>query len=550
MKTKKIKSHLSPPGVIQEYEDPWNSLFIDLDALKSNFEWLKSKFSKDATFFPVLKANAYGHGLKETASVLRNLGCRNFAVDSPQEGIILRNSGIEEEILLMNPIPLWMAEQAVRYDLSVSVIHSSILEPLEQAAANLNKKCRIHLNMNLGLNRMGIPTRIVPKLAQEVRSYPHLILEGLFGQPREPGTAMEGMNKLKNTMEVLKKRGIFIQNVHFANSITFLRFPEARSLGARLGILLYGVMPPEAAGQSHPDVPLKPVMSLKTKVVQIQKVSSGSKVGYHAKEIVSRDSIIGVIPLGYYHGLDRKMTKNGYVVIRGKQAPFTGAISMNAAMIDLTDIPDVKIGDDVALFGKHEDKTITLNDLASRTGTIAAELMMRFGNSIDRKYVYKEEDVSTKIIFPKENQKIDIRYCQTVKDLPPNITFSDIAVFLKTHLAPFDDPIDRINSALDYSLASSAPGRGFILLALSGEEILGVLVCAKTDTLDFIPENIIVYTCVHKEHRKKGLGSELVNQAFKCAEGKVKLHLEKDNPAKEFYKKLGFTLNYLEMRRE
>jgi len=546
----KTKSKLSPPGVVQEYEDPWNSLLIDLDTLKDNYNWLRSKINKDAVFFPVLKANAYGHGLKETASVLSDLGCRHFAVDSPQEGIILRNSGIESEILLMNPIPLWMAEQAVRYDLSVSVIHSSILESLEQAASDLNKKCRIHLNMNLGLNRMGIPTRNVTKLAKQVDSYPHLKLEGLFGQPREPGTALEAMDRLNNEVSELGKKGISVPNVHFANSITFLRHPETRELGVRLGILLYGVLPPEEGDKYINDLPLRPVMSLKTKVVQIQSVRSGSKIGYHAREKILRDSLIAVIPLGYYHGLDRKMTQNGFVIIKEKRAPFIGAISMNAAMVDITDIPDVRIGENVTLFGKHDNQMITLNEIASRTGTIAAELMMRFGNSIERKYIYKGEDVSKHIIFLKETQKVEIRYCQTVKDLPSNITFTDIALFLKSHLAPLDDSIDKINSALDYALASSAPGRGFILLAVSGGDILGVLVCVKTDTLDFIPENIIVYTCVHKDHRQKGLGSILVNQAFECVEGKIKLHLEKNNPAREFYKKLGFTLDYIEMRRE
>lgn len=546
----KAKSKLSPPGVFHEYEDPWNSLYIDLDALSDNYNWLRSKINKDAVFFPVLKANAYGHGLKETASVLSDLGCRNFAVDSPQEGIILRNSGIEEEILLMNPIPLWMAEQAVRYDLSVSVIHFSILEHLEQAASDLNKKCHVHLNINLGLNRMGIPTRNVPKLARQVNSYPHLILEGIFGQPREPDTALAAMNRLKNIVAELNKMGISVNNAHFANSITFLRHSETRELGVRLGILLYGVMPPEEGDKSINDLPLRPVMSLKTKVVQIQNVKSGSKVGYHAKNKVLRDSLIAVIPLGYYHGLDRKMTQNGFVIVKGKKAPFTGAISMNASMIDITDIPDVRIGEDVTLFGKHGGQMITLNELALRTGTIAAELMMRFGNSIERKYKYKGEGVSTLTIFLKGSQKVDIRYCRTVKDLPSNITFIDIASFLKTNLAPLDDSIDKINSALDYALASSAPGRGFILLAVSGGDILGVLVCVKTDTLDFIPENIIVYTCVHCEHRKKGLGTILVNQALECVEGKIKLHLEKNNPAKEFYKKLGFTLDHIEMRRE
>ena len=509
---------------------------------------MSSHVPHGCSLYAVLKADAYGHGLREAAAVLSDIGCRHFAVESPQEAITLRNSGIEDEILLMNPIPAWMAEQAVRHDLSVSVIHRSILEPLEEAAEALNNRCRIHVNMNLGLNRMGISTRKVPQLAKEVFRYPHLKLEGLFGQPHDAATAMDAMVKLQSTVEKLKKQGINIPQVHFANSITFLRFPEARKLGARLGILLYGVMPPEEANASARKHPLKPVMSLTTRVVQIQHLPKGSRLGYHAREKVARDSVIGVLPLGYYHGLDRKMTKNGSVLIRGQHAFFSGSISMNASMVDITDISGVRIGDEALLFGTQHNRRIELNDLALRTGTIAAELMMRFGGSVSRKYKSTEKDVSTRIDLRELDPRLEIRYIQTVKQLPGDITFADIVEFLQSHMKPFHDSSDKISSALDYALASSAPGKGFLLLVLSGGRILGALVTVRTDTGGFIPENVIVYLCVHKKFRNMGLGSRLIRESLECTEGDIKLHVEKNNPAVSLYKKLGFTSDYLEMR--
>jgi alanine racemase len=544
----KQRRTLSPSPFIQEYQDPWNTLHIDLDALKHNWRWLESKIPKKQPIYAVLKADAYGHGLGEAASVLSEIGCRYFAVESPSEGITLRNAGIEDEILLMNPIPLWMAEQAVRYDLSASVVHESILIPLEEAAASLNTTCRIHVNLNLGLNRMGVSTKNLPALIDQILSFRHLRLEGLFGQPRDLATAPDAMGKLISTVQLLKDRGIDIPKVHFANSITFLRLAESRKLGVRLGILLYGVLPPEMAGGTHDDIPVKSVMSLTSRLVQIQHLSAGSRLGYHAKERVKRDSVIGVIPLGYYHGLDRKMTRNGAVLIRGMSAPFAGAISMNASMVDITDISGVKIGEEVTLFGPQRGRRICLNELALKTNTIAAELMMRFGKSVPRKYRFEKDEVAKKISFREENEDIEIRYVQTIKELPETLPFSDIVAFLWENMEYYRDPIDRISAALDYALASSAPGRGFVLLAHSKDRLLGVLVSVHTDTVGFIPENIIVYVCVHHGYRRNKLGMRLIKQAMECTEGDIKLHVEKDNPAISLYKKMGFTEDYMEMR--
>ncbi|MEA3478628.1 MAG: alanine racemase, partial [Bacteroidota bacterium] len=253
--------NLSPPSVQKEYEDPWNKLIIDLGAFKSNYNYLRSRLPKDTLFYAVLKSDAYGHDLVESAKVLADAGCRHYAVDTPQEGIRLRNEGVQGEILLMNPIPIWMAELSVRHDLSVSVIHESILAPLEGAARAMGKTCRIHLNANVGLNRMGIAPSKVAQIARKADTFPHIQLEGLFGQPCDPESAINSFSKLKDIYQDIKSKDLAPGILHFANSTTFLTHPDTIANGVRIGILIYGVLPPEQFSSGEIDKQLKPVMS-------------------------------------------------------------------------------------------------------------------------------------------------------------------------------------------------------------------------------------------------------------------------------------------------
>lgn len=540
---------LSPPSVQREYEDPWNKLNIDLEAVKFNYRYLKSQLPPRAIFYAVLKSDAYGHDLKEIGKVLSQSGCMHFAVESPQEGIRLRNEGITGDILLMNPIPTWMAELSIRHDLSVSVIHESILQPLEEAAQLMGKICRIHLNVNIGLNRMGIAPSKILKIAKEAASKPHIELEGLFGQPSDSTSDLESFKHLKNIYEKLKSEDVAPIYFHFANSTTFLAHPETIADGVRLGILLYGVLPPEQYKVKTKPNQLKPVMSLKTEIVQIRQLPIGSKIGYRSKEKTERDLIIGTIPIGYNHGLDRKLLNGGYVIVHEQKALFIGAISMNSSTIDITEIKDVEIEDEVVIIGRQGKQEININELAEKSDTIAAELMMRFGKSIARNYQIDEQDVTSEIIIEqKKTDDIHIRYFQTENELPEWMNVYNIANFLQTHLIPFDDPKDVISTAVEYALSAHPGGKGFILLATINEKLLGVVVCIRIDKVGIIPENLIVYVCVHQNYRGKGLGSRLVQEAIDCADGDVKLHVEKTNPAIKLYKKLGFKDDYIEMR--
>jgi len=540
---------LSPPSIEKSFEDPWNILKIDLDALRSNYRFLRSKVPLRYPFFAVVKADAYGHGIRETVKVLSEAGCRHFAVESPQEAIRIRNQGIEDEILLLNPIPEWMAENSVRHDLSVSVIHPSILEPLENAAEQMEKRCAVHLNVNVGLNRLGIAASKLVSVAEQVASKPHLKFEAIFGQPRTPGTALDAFKKLKKSFELLKNQNLQPDYFHFANSTTFLSYPETRKEGVRIGILLYGVLPMEQYRQEGSPIKVSPVMSLETEIVQVRNIPKGSQIGYHSKEKTKEDKRIGIIPVGYYHGLKRRMTKNSYVLVQGKKAYFESGISMNSSTIDLTQIPSAKIGDRVVLIGKQKGKQISVNDLASKSGTIGAEIMMNFGKSIIRTYKLSNEDYQVQIkLKQKESEDIDIRYSRTIKELPDWINYKEIAEFLKGNLEPHEMLEERINKTLDYALSSNPRGTGYVILATRRNKILGIVVCIRTDTSGFIPENIIAHLCVHKNCRNKGIGTKLIREAIACSEGPMKAHIRRNNPAAKFLKKFGFKQDYLEMR--
>lgn len=532
-----------------DFEEPWNQLTIDLAAIQSNYHLLISKVPKHAVLYAVLKSNAYGHGIVEVGKALKEAGARHFAVETPQEGIQLRKIGFDGEILLMNPIPGWMAEMSVFHDFSVSVIHESILEPLETACELMQRTCKVHLNANVGLHRMGIAPSKLLKVAARASSFDHLKLEGLFAQPRDDISALEGYRKLKDLHARLCEADLQPKSVHYANSTTLLSHPETIEGGARLGILLYGVLPPEQHSRKLKIPELKPAMSLTSCVVQIRELEKGAQIGYRAKHKTQRDSIIGTIPIGYSHGLDRKLSDGGYVLINGHRAPFVGAVSMNSSTIDLTDIKHAEIEDRVTILGRHGDDEIVINDLAAGSGTISAELMLRFGSGIARRYrlgaKVRNENAFT---FKNGTQKYKVAILRTEKDFPSWLHFPEIVGFLKQHLAPYSDSIEEIRRAIDYALSSYKHGDGFMVLAHHHRQILGIVVCAQTETAGFIPQNILVYVCVHKAYRRHGIGRRIMTEAFRSADGDFKFHVEPGNPAKKFYQKMGFKTDYLEMR--
>jgi len=540
------------PPLHTDFGEPWNFLEIDLDRLVTNWELLRARIPAHRVIYAVVKSDAYGHGLEPTSRTLADAGCRHFAVESPQEGMRLRRQGIDGEILLLNPIPEWMAEMAVYYDLSVSVIHPSILPALQTVAQMLGKRCRVHLNVNVGLHRLGIAPSKLLAVARDAVGRAELELEGLMAQPRDHVSAPEGFEKLIRLHAMLGEHGIHPRRMHFANSTSFLAHPRTTSGGARLGILLYGVLPPEQFGvarESRLDV--WPVMSLTSRIVQIRSLEKGAAIGYRARSRTTRDSEIGTIPIGYSHGLDRKLHSDGHVLVRGARVPFIGTPSMNSSTLDLTDLGDARIGEPVTILGRQGDEEILINDLAAKSGTISAELMVRFGQGIGRRYRTGGGARVPSELSPgkPDAPSVEILVLDTESELPEGIHLHALVRFLQAHLGAEDDPADVIRRALDYSLSAVSDSGGFLVLAYTGERVIGLLACARTTTGGFIPENIVTYLCIHREHRRRGIGRALMERALETAEGDFKLHVrDRGAPAVEFCARLGFHEERIELR--
>jgi ribosomal protein S18 acetylase RimI-like enzyme len=239
------------------------------------------------------------------------------------------------------------------------------------------------------------------------------------------------------------------------------------------------------------------------------------------------------------------------MLLRGQKAPLIGTLSMNSATIDLTDIPGAKIGDEVVVVGRQDENELGVNELANLSGTIGAELMMRFGRGIPRQYKMDSCDVSTEITVSQDkSDDVHFRYFDNEKELPEWLYVNDITEFLLDHMRPYNDSTETTISAVDYALSAHPQGKGFVLVASVAKEIVGVIVAIRTDKLEIIPENVLVYVCVHRDYRHRGIGSRLLKEAMNCVEGNLKINVLKTNPALKLLKKVGFKNDHFEMRFE
>jgi GNAT superfamily N-acetyltransferase len=414
----------------------------------------------------------------------------------------------------------------------------------------MDKVCKIHLNTNVGLNRMGIAPSRLTKVARKTKEKPHLLLDGIYAQPRDHRSALSCYQRLLELQDQLHKKDIAPKNLHFANSTTFLSYPQMAETGARLGILAYGVLPPEHYGEKQSPFPLEPVMQLTTTVVQIRELPKGSRIGYRAKCRTDRDSTIATLPMGYAHGLDRKLEKKGYVLLKGCRAPFIGAISMNSSTIDVTDISGIRIGDEATVIGNHGNQVVTVNDLAAMSGTIAAELMVRFGRGIARKYITKISRSITRSVPIKKGTCDGFRILNITSesDHPGWLHVVDIARFLQHHLSPPEEAYENIYEAVNYVVSRDPSGEGMLIVALDKTRILGVVVCARVDAPGSPGQNMLVYFCVHRDHRRRGIGTLLMKEVMAHSDGRITVNVKPDNPCIGFLEKFDFQNHRVQMR--
>jgi alanine racemase len=342
---------------------------------------------------PVLKSNAYGHGLKEVAQLLSGAGQAVWlGLNSLDEALELRSLGLSKPILLLGYVPLARLPQAVRHDIRLTVYNRETVAALGRIRSS--SPVRLHIKLETGTNRQGANLEEAAKIAGLISRHPRLILEGYSthfaniedttdrSYPDRQKAAFLGM------VGRLEEMGYPAPLRHTACSAAALIFPDTHHSLVRVGIGLYGLWPSRETmltlRERRPGLALRPVLSWKTRVAQVKTVPSGSFVSYGCTYRTTRRTRLAVLPVGYYDGYDRKLSNTAHVLIKGKRAPIRGRVCMNICLADVTDIPGVKLEDEVVLLGRQGGEYISAEQLAQWIGTINYEVVTRINPLLPR----------------------------------------------------------------------------------------------------------------------------------------------------------------------
>ena len=368
---------------------------IDSSALTRNIHQFRKQVGEKRKFLAMVKANAYGHGMLEVSRIAVNAGADWLGVHSLEEGILLRKEGFSCPILVAGTIPLDGLKEAVAHDLRLTVYNFETLDPLSKACGQLQKKAFLHVKLETGTYRQGIRDEEALSFMKKAQEHSCLVLEGISSHfaniedTTDHTYAQSQLQNFKRIVEELEKNKIEIPLKHMSCSASAILFPDTYFDMVRAGIGMYGLWPSKETFlscrlQKREPLRLEPVLSWKTRIAQIKKVPKGSFIGYGCTYRVSRESVLAVLPIGYYDGYDRGLSNSSFVLIRGKRAPLRGRVAMDFIVVDITDIPRVKLEDEVVLLGKDGEEKITADDLASLVGTINYEIVTRINPLIPR----------------------------------------------------------------------------------------------------------------------------------------------------------------------
>jgi alanine racemase len=363
---------------------------VDLEALKANFRAVRAHVRTASGHGPgliaVVKANAYGHGAVPVAKALEEAGAEMLACADIEEGVLLRESGISLPILIFGALSVSDLSGVFSHRLTPTISTPAAGRALQAAAAARAVQLRCHLKVDTGMNRLGLRFDNLRRTLPEILASPNLEIDALythFATADDPRSELFDLQRsrfaaVRKQTETL---GLRPRLIHAANSAALLRDERVWFDYVRPGLLLYGISPPPLRSA----VSLRPVMSLKSRIVAVKGVRPGEAVGYGARFTAQQPSRVAVIPAGYADGLDYRLGGRGSVLVRGRRAPIVGSVSMDMLMIDVSGI-EAETGDEAVILGSQAGESIGAEDMAADIGTIAYEILCRIGTRIQRVY--------------------------------------------------------------------------------------------------------------------------------------------------------------------
>lgn len=379
-------------SILPAISAPSSWVEISRSAIEHNIATYKNIIGPDVYLAPVIKANAYGHGILQVAPILEQHQAVSYiCVVNLSEALVLRAHGIRKPILVLSYIDAPL-EQAIIHDIDIPIFDYLTAHHANELAQSLGKKCTLHIKVDTGLSRAGKRYSEAIAFIQQIAGLSHCIIKGIFShlansEHKDQKYVFHQLENFNRVIQAAEEQGIHIPLKHTSCSAALLSAPTTHYNFARLGIGTYGLWPSSdnktLAHINFPQVTLKPAMSWKTRIVQIKTVPEGSTVGYDRTHITTRQTILALLPIGYYEGYDRKLSNRATVLINNRFARVVGRISMNLTMVDITDIPGVEVGMEVILLG--DKGPISAEALAEIIGTINYEVVTRINPLLERK---------------------------------------------------------------------------------------------------------------------------------------------------------------------
>lgn len=366
---------------------------INLSNLDYNIKSIREKVGADKQIIGVIKADGYGHGSVMCANVLRENGVKTFAIATLQEAITLRDAGAKEEIIMLGLTPDMYADVIAEYDITPVVCDSSNAKAISDAAAKIGKTVFGLIAIDTGMGRIGYLADEIETSIEDIKkiaALPNFKIKGMFSHMSTADAAdktysHQQEDKYNAFYEALTKAGVYVPMRTLANSASIMELPSIYFDAVRPGIILYGCYPSNEVDKKQ--LSIKPVMSVKANIIHLKDVPENFSVGYGRKYISEKPARIATIALGYADGYPRPYSAQAKVIVNGVVCPIAGNICMDQCMIDVSNVPNVKVGDEVIVMGSDGVNTILADDIAEATGTINYEICCAFGQRLPKVYV-------------------------------------------------------------------------------------------------------------------------------------------------------------------
>jgi alanine racemase len=373
---------------------------IDLDAAKFNIDHIRRMVPSGVRMLLVVKADAYGHGAVSLSKLAEECAVDMLGVATLDEGRELRSAGIALPILILSPVLPQELEGVLENDCAVTASTFEFAEAASRIAASKGVRCRLHVEIDTGMGRAGLSQERAVETISMMGSLEGVELEGIFthfpASDSDLDFTADQIRAFTGIVDDLRKLEIAFRYVHCANSAAVLNFPSSYFNLIRPGLLVYGHAPSVGLRDK---IDVVPVMSFKARLVHVREMPAGASISYGRTYIAPKPITMGVVPVGYGHGLSHRLSNKGEFLFRGTRVPVIGRVTMDMTMLDLTGFADAAVAEEVVIFGRQGDQEITVDDIAGWDETLNYEVFCRISKRVPRAYLRRGKIESLKTLL-------------------------------------------------------------------------------------------------------------------------------------------------------